>query len=82
MAGATVPPSGGPSWWHRAGSRRLSRGFILAGALAVGWCAKGAVTVDDTSSRPVAEGRQILRWVALYPLLDAPSPADDPQEQE
>jgi hypothetical protein len=67
----------GPNWWYRTGRPGLPKGFILMGALAMGWCAKGATRADsmatgtatgagaasdDLSPQMVAEGQQIFRF--------------------
>jgi len=70
MAGTTALTNGaGPSWWHRSG-RRLSAGFILAGALAVGWFLKGAAPTDSTGVGEVAP--------AAATAVAAPAPAPIP----
>ena len=70
MDGRTALTSGGgPSWWHGSG-RRLSGGFILAGALAVGWFLKGATPPDSTGAGEVAP--------AAATAVAAPAPAPIP----
>ena len=70
MAATTALTSGGgSSWWRRIG-RRLSGGFILAGALAVGWFLKGATRLDYPGAGEVAP--------ATATEVAAPSPAPIP----
>jgi hypothetical protein len=72
MAGTTaLTTGGGPSWWQRNG-RRLSGGFILAGALAVGWFLKGATPPDATG---VGEVAPAAATTVAAPAPPARSPA-------
>jgi hypothetical protein len=40
----------GPNWWYRTGRPGLPKSFILVGALAMGWCAKGATRADSAAT--------------------------------